>query len=147
MTVRRSGANSARQMDRVLIYDGECRFCIGQAATVARLLRPCALESFREPGVLERYPGITEEACGQAVQLVLKSEGRVLNGAAAVAYALRRVGQALGIVLHRLDDFVRRPHRVREERIVDERCGITVTPCQRSSESPPLGSFETPPLG
>jgi predicted DCC family thiol-disulfide oxidoreductase YuxK len=90
MTVRRSGANSARQMDRVLIYDGECRFCIGQAATVARLLRPCALESFREPGVLERYPGITEEACGQAVQLVLKSEGRVLNGAAAVAYALRR---------------------------------------------------------
>jgi hypothetical protein len=80
MTVRRSGANSARQMDRVLIYDGECRFCIGQAATLARLLRPCALESFREPGVLERYPGITEEACGQAVQLVLKSEGRVLNG-------------------------------------------------------------------
>jgi hypothetical protein len=40
-------------MERILVYDGEYRFCTGQAAILARLLRPCALESFREPGVLE----------------------------------------------------------------------------------------------
>jgi len=46
------------------------------------------LESFRDPGVIARHPGLTAEACEQALQLV-GSDGRIWSGAAAIARALR----------------------------------------------------------
>jgi predicted DCC family thiol-disulfide oxidoreductase YuxK len=72
----------------VVIYDGACRFCIRQAARLARLTGGrVRLESFREPGVLERYPGLDLAACEQALQLV-EPDGHIAAGADAVARAL-----------------------------------------------------------
>ncbi len=77
------------QPDAVLIYDGRCRFCVAQAQRLHRWARGrVRLESFRDPGVLARYPGLTLQQCEQAVQLV-QSDGRIRSGAEAVAYTLR----------------------------------------------------------
>src|SRR5688500_18459675 len=47
----------------VLVYDGRCRFCTREAARLARWAGGrVRLASFREPGVLARYPGLTPEA-------------------------------------------------------------------------------------
>ncbi|MHB8878383.1 MAG: thiol-disulfide oxidoreductase DCC family protein [Myxococcaceae bacterium] len=75
-------------MDTVL-YDGGCRFCTG----AARRLRSCtrgevAFLSFRDPGVLPRFPGVTAAACEEAMHLV-RANGRVFTGAEAVLQALR----------------------------------------------------------
>lgn len=79
-------------MDRpraVLIYDEQCRFCVAQAARLERWLRGrVRLESFREPGVLDRYPALTLAQCEAAIQLV-EPDGRISSGAEAVARALR----------------------------------------------------------
>ena len=73
----------------VLIYDGRCRFCVREANRLARWVRGrVRLESFRDPGVIERYPGLTEELCEQALQLV-EPDGRIRSGAGAVAHTLR----------------------------------------------------------
>ena len=72
----------------VLLYDGHCRFCIAQADRLRRWTGDrIHLVSFRDPGVLERYPSITSDACEQAIQLVLP-DGRVVTGAEAAARAL-----------------------------------------------------------
>ncbi|MGA9521901.1 MAG: DUF393 domain-containing protein [Myxococcaceae bacterium] len=72
-----------------VLYDGECRFC----SKAARQLRSLTagevmLLSFRDPGVLQRFPGITEEACNKAMHFV-RSDGRVFKGAEAAVQALR----------------------------------------------------------
>ncbi len=73
----------------VLVYDGQCRFCVAQASRLARWAGGrVRIESFRDPGVLERYPGLTSERCEEALQLVLP-DGRVASGAGAVARTLR----------------------------------------------------------
>jgi predicted DCC family thiol-disulfide oxidoreductase YuxK len=82
----------------VLLYDGHCRFCIAQASRLARWVRGrIELVSFRDPGVLERHPGLTIEACEQGMQLVLP-DGRIASGAEAAARALqlRRLLAPLG---------------------------------------------------
>jgi len=72
----------------ILIYDGDCRFCIEQAARLARLVRGrVALESFRDPGVLSKYPALTRPECEAAIHLV-ESGGRVSRGAEAIARTL-----------------------------------------------------------
>ncbi len=72
----------------VLIYDGRCRFCVREAQRLARWARgQVQLESFRAPGVIDRYPGLTLERCEQALQFV-EPDGRIRNGAEAVARAL-----------------------------------------------------------
>jgi len=72
-----------------VLYDGACRFCVASSDRLLRLARPGALdrESFRDAGVLDRFPGVTAEACEAAMQLVLP-DGRVFAGAEAVARAL-----------------------------------------------------------
>jgi predicted DCC family thiol-disulfide oxidoreductase YuxK len=79
-------------MDRpeaVLIYDGQCRFCIAQAERLARWARGrVRLESFRDEDVLLRFPALTRAQCEKAIQLV-EPDGRVSSGAAAVARTLR----------------------------------------------------------
>lgn len=73
----------------VLVYDGRCRFCIRQAERLAGWLGGrVRLESFRDPGVLARHRGLTEAQCEAAIQLV-RPDGRIESGAAAVAAALR----------------------------------------------------------
>jgi len=73
----------------VLIYDGRCRFCVREAHRLQGWVHGrVRLESFRDPGVIERNPGLTLAQCEQALQLV-DSDGRIRSGAEAVACALR----------------------------------------------------------
>ena len=72
----------------MLVYDGRCRFCVREAGRLARWAGGrVRLESFREPGVLERH-GLEAAACEAAIHLV-EPDGRVTSGAAAVARTLR----------------------------------------------------------
>jgi predicted DCC family thiol-disulfide oxidoreductase YuxK len=78
----------------VLIYDGLCKFCtVGAHHFVRGMGRvEVALLDFQRPGALDPFPGLTHDACMQAMQLVTP-DGRVYYGAEAVARALttRRV--------------------------------------------------------
>ncbi len=73
----------------VLVYDGRCRFCVAQARRLERWVGGrVRIESFRDPGVLAKYPALTEERCEAALQLVFP-DGRVAGGAEAVSRTLR----------------------------------------------------------
>jgi len=73
----------------VLIYDGCCAFCVREANRLRRWVNDrIRLESFRDPGVIERHPGLAVEQCEQALQLV-GLDGHIASGAAAVARTLR----------------------------------------------------------
>jgi predicted DCC family thiol-disulfide oxidoreductase YuxK len=73
----------------IVLYDGRCPFCTRQSQRLARLARPELVEAvnFQEPGVLTRFPGLTYEACMQAMHLVTP-DGRVFRGAEAIVQAL-----------------------------------------------------------
>jgi predicted DCC family thiol-disulfide oxidoreductase YuxK len=76
-------------MSPVLLYDGQCRFCVRQAERLARWSGGrVQLKSFRDPRVLARFPGVTLAACETGMQLV-EADGRVSSGAEAGARALR----------------------------------------------------------
>jgi lipase maturation factor 1 len=73
----------------VLVYDGRCRFCVREASRIARWVGDrVQLESFRDPGVLARHPGLTAEDCEAAIHLV-EPGGRITRGAEAIARTLR----------------------------------------------------------
>jgi predicted DCC family thiol-disulfide oxidoreductase YuxK len=80
----------------VLLYDGQCRFCTTQSRRLVALARDGAIEalSFQDPGVLDRFPGLTWDECMKAMQLVMP-DGRVFSGfeAAVRALATRYVGR------------------------------------------------------
>ncbi len=75
----------------VIIYDGECVFCRRSTDRLQWLLQDDSIEyaSFRDPGVLSRFPGVTEQACDLALQLVA-TDGRVYAGAEAATRAVVR---------------------------------------------------------
>ena len=80
---------SAGDARPVLIYDGHCRLCEREATRLARWVGGrVGLESYRDPGVIARYPGLTLEMCEQGLQLVMP-DGRIVSGAEAAAAALR----------------------------------------------------------
>jgi predicted DCC family thiol-disulfide oxidoreductase YuxK len=74
----------------VLLYDGHCRLCVGGAKAFRKLMPSdkVVLQSFREPGVLERYPQLTLERCEKGMQLI-RPDGRHFEGAEAVVQGLR----------------------------------------------------------
>lgn len=79
-------------MDRlktpILLYDGHCQFCIGQAQNLKKIAGPrLLLESFQDAGVLARFPGVTREECMKEIKLALP-DGRILGGAHAVFFSL-----------------------------------------------------------
>jgi predicted DCC family thiol-disulfide oxidoreductase YuxK len=78
----------------VLLYDGSCRFCTAQSQNLIALARRGVVEAvdFQQPGVLARFPGISHEACMQAMHLV-SPDGRIYKGfeAAVRAVATRPV--------------------------------------------------------
>jgi predicted DCC family thiol-disulfide oxidoreductase YuxK len=86
-TVRSS--HTAGQARHVLLFDGHCQFCTARAKDLLALARPGAVEAidFQQPGVLERFPSLTHEACMQAMQLVTP-DGRVFQGFEAAVRAL-----------------------------------------------------------
>src|SRR5258707_3254483 len=73
----------------VVLYDGHCRFCTGQVRNLVALARPGAVEalSFQDAGVLDRFPGLTHNACMQAMHLVAP-DGRVYRGFEAAVRAV-----------------------------------------------------------
>lgn len=84
-----SAGPPAERARPVLVYDGRCRFCVAQARRLDRWLGGrVRIESFRDPGVLAKYPGLSEERCEEALQLVFP-DGRIAGGAEAVSRALR----------------------------------------------------------
>ncbi len=75
----------------VVIYDGACGLCASQVDRLRRLTGDrLRFESFRDPGVLERYPELKPEECEAALQLLVpRPDGtrRVHSGAGAVVRA------------------------------------------------------------
>jgi predicted DCC family thiol-disulfide oxidoreductase YuxK len=78
----------------VVLYDGHCKFCIAGSKRLLALARRGAVDAvdFQQPGVLERFPGLSHDDCMQAMQLVMP-DGRVYSGfeAAVRAVATRPV--------------------------------------------------------
>jgi predicted DCC family thiol-disulfide oxidoreductase YuxK len=78
----------------VVLYDGLCKFCTAGAKKLIALAQAGAVElvNFQEPGVLERFPGVSYEACMRQMYLV-RPDGRVYGGfeAAVQAVATRPV--------------------------------------------------------
>lgn len=74
----------------VVLYDGHCRICTAGATQLRRWVRAdqAQLLSFRDEGVLGRFPGLTSERCELAMQLV-RSDGRIFEGAEAIVQVLR----------------------------------------------------------
>lgn len=73
----------------VVLYDGHCKLCTRGARKLVALARPGAVEavSFQEPGVLDRYPGLTHDACMQAMYLAAP-DGRLYRGFEAAVRAV-----------------------------------------------------------
>jgi predicted DCC family thiol-disulfide oxidoreductase YuxK len=78
----------------VVLYDGLCRFCQFGVKQLLALARPGIIDAvnFQEPGALDRFPGISLEACMRQMYLVTPA-GKIYCGieAAAQALATRRV--------------------------------------------------------
>ena len=75
----------------VVIFDGHCVFCRRSTDRLRWLLRDDTVEylSYRDPQALRRFPGLAEEECDLAMQLVAP-DGRMFAGAEAAARALVR---------------------------------------------------------
>jgi len=73
----------------VVLYDGLCKFCVAGMKRLLALARPGAIEpvNFQESGVLDRFPGISHEACMRQMYLVTP-EGKVYGGFEAAVRAL-----------------------------------------------------------
>jgi len=88
----------------VVLYDGLCKFCIAGMKRLLALARPGSIEpvNFQEPGALDRFPGITHEACMIQMYLVTP-QGRVYGGfeAAVRAMATRPVLGRLAFLYYR----------------------------------------------
>ncbi len=69
----------------LVLYDGQCRFCTRSANELASLRGHDKLEllSFQDEGVLDRFPGVTYDACMKRLHVVFP-DGRVYAGAEAV---------------------------------------------------------------
>lgn len=74
----------------VVLYDGACVFCTRAARRLGRWMGEGRAEllSFRDPGVLDRFPGVSAEQCEAALQFV-SGEGRVSSGAEGFVRALQ----------------------------------------------------------
>jgi protein-S-isoprenylcysteine O-methyltransferase Ste14/predicted DCC family thiol-disulfide oxidoreductase YuxK len=100
---RRRGYDPAREADEpplaaerttppgryVVLYDGLCKFCTLGARQLSALARSGVIErvNFQEPGVLERFPGVSFEACMRQMYLVTP-RGHVYGGFEAAVRAL-----------------------------------------------------------
>ncbi|HUG68708.1 MAG TPA: DUF393 domain-containing protein [Pirellulaceae bacterium] len=76
----------------VVIFDGECNFCRGQVARLARWDRAgrLAFVSLHDPIVAERYPDLTHEQMMEQMYVVDRAGNRH-GGAAAFRYLSRKM--------------------------------------------------------
>jgi predicted DCC family thiol-disulfide oxidoreductase YuxK len=83
----------------VVLFDGGCVFCTRQAERLERLAGGrIRLRSFRDPGVLGDYPGVTGEACMKEMKLIAP-DGRVFGGAEAFVRAVGHSRPVIGKLL------------------------------------------------
>jgi predicted DCC family thiol-disulfide oxidoreductase YuxK len=75
----RTGAATSKA---VIIYDGHCKFCVGQVNRLVGDDHRIAYRSFRDSGVLDDYPGLDFESCVKEMKLI--KNGRIYGGAEAV---------------------------------------------------------------
>lgn len=73
----------------VALYDGACAMCRAGVRRLRGWAHPGAVDfrDFHAEGLLDAFPGVTREACMEAMQLVLP-DGFVVRGAEAVARVL-----------------------------------------------------------
>ena len=73
----------------IVLYDGHCKLCTRGARQLVALARPGAVEAvnFQEPGALDRFPGLSHEACMQAMYLVAP-HGQLFRGFEAAVRAV-----------------------------------------------------------
>jgi predicted DCC family thiol-disulfide oxidoreductase YuxK len=73
----------------VVLYDGHCQFCTKQVRNLVALARSGVLDavSFQDASVLARFPGLTHEACMQAMHLVTP-DGSIYRGFEAAVRAM-----------------------------------------------------------
>lgn len=87
----------------VVIYDGKCRFCIGQVRRLARWDRRHQLSflSLHDPRARELCPDLTSEQLMEQLYLVT-ADGKRYGGAAAARYLSRQLPRLwlLAPVLH-----------------------------------------------
>ncbi len=78
-------------MGSTLVYDGQCPFCRQQLARLQRWAPDPSLRtvSFRDPGALDEFPTLDEQACDQEMKLVL-ADGRIFGGMEAAVRVLSR---------------------------------------------------------
>jgi len=75
----------------IMLYDGDCGFCRSWIERWSKMTGAhVAYEEYQK--ALARYPGLSEERCSQAVQLVMP-DGSVFSGAHAVFKALAVSGR------------------------------------------------------
>lgn len=111
-----------------LLFDGHCNFCRAASARLSRMAGPALLLlSYRDEGVLARFPAVTEQMCDQAMQLI-RPDGTVHSGAEAAVIALsaRWYGPLLRIYfapgLRQLADFAYRKVAENRFRIAGRAC-------------------------
>ncbi|MGE0789617.1 MAG: thiol-disulfide oxidoreductase DCC family protein [Sandaracinaceae bacterium] len=79
-----------RPLERaVVLYDGHCVFCKSQMKNLVTLAKRHAFDalSFQDPGVLDRFEGLTYEECMEEMKLILP-DGRVFGGMEAAVRAV-----------------------------------------------------------
>ena len=81
----------------VVIYDGQCEFCVAQARRLAGGKSGIVLRSFRDDGVLDDYPDLTIQSCMTELKLLVG--GRTYGGADAVVRAFTIRHPAIGRIL------------------------------------------------
>jgi predicted DCC family thiol-disulfide oxidoreductase YuxK len=72
-----------------VLYDGACRFCTAGMRRLLVWARRGAIEpvDFQQPGALDRFPGLTHDACMRQMHLVTPA-GKVYGGFEAVVHAV-----------------------------------------------------------
>ncbi len=73
----------------VMLYDGQCRFCTEGSRRLEAWMKRGTVEriDFQQPGVLERFPGLTWEMCMERLHLVAP-DGNVFAGVEAIVRAI-----------------------------------------------------------
>lgn len=77
----------------VVLYDGKCRFCLGQVRNLQRLDWPGTHLSFlslHDPRVADRYPDLTHQQLMEQMYVIDQAGGRHV-GSEAIRYLSRRL--------------------------------------------------------
>jgi len=84
----------------VLLYDGQCTFCIGQIRRLeARSRGRFVTRSFHDEDALDPFPGLTIEACMKEMKFI-DSNGRVAGGIEAAVRSLAWAHPVVGRLLY-----------------------------------------------